>query len=268
MATFALLSLNCFGVPTPTVRGRLRTLAQALNSRDATIVCLQEVQTHGYRQLLTCACTAYSYQAYYPFVHAPKGGLLTLGRVPLIAPKFTLYKERGIWYTPGIMDWILHKGMLCTTAFVHELPVIVINTHLNANYHGNWSRTNIFARGEWQQLQQLATCVAALPTEALIIVAGDFNIPRGSWLYDDFLTASGLTDPLAGDMRPTYRNIPGLPARFALPIDFIFFRAPALNDLHVQANLVFDARQPLINGGSSYLSDHLGLEFRCTWDAS
>src|SRR5919109_3807615 len=202
MATFSLLTLNCFGTPVPSTRRRLLTLAHELNNRDACIVCLQEVQAHPYRRLLTETCMGYPANAYAPFLHAPKGGLLTLARRPIERAHFTLYRERGLWYTPAVADWLLHKGVLQTHLRHGDLPIVVLNTHLTANYTGDWRAGNRYARAERNQLRQLAEIVAAQPSEALVLVAGDFNIPRGSWLYDEFLASSGLIDPLAGDQRP------------------------------------------------------------------
>jgi len=54
--------------------------AQGELTRDDQVVCLQEVQSHAYRRLLARACASYPHAAYAPFVHAPKGGLLTLTR--------------------------------------------------------------------------------------------------------------------------------------------------------------------------------------------
>src|SRR5436853_4561167 len=136
MATFSLLTLNCFGVPTPATRRRLLTLARELDDRGTCVVCLQEVQTHAYCRLLMRACTRYPASAYAPFLHAPKGGLLTLARRPITHPQFTLYRERGPWYTPAAADRFLHKGVLATQLRHDGLPIVVLNTHLIANYRG------------------------------------------------------------------------------------------------------------------------------------
>lgn len=266
MPNFSLLTLNCFGTPTGTTRLRLRALAGELNRRDLTVVALQEVQAQRYRQLLINACSSYPAQAFEPFVHAPKGGLLTLARLPIEQAQFTLYRDREIAHPPSIMDWMLHKGVLATRLTAAGTPIVVLNTHLNANYSGDWRAENRYARGELAQLRELAEIVATQPPEALVIAAGDFNIPRGSWLYDEFLAASGMFDPLAGDTRPTYRTMPGVPARYALPIDFALVRAPKLPGLQVRGDLCFGERAPLAGRRAGYLSDHLGVELRLAWD--
>src|SRR5262249_28343649 len=185
MPTFSLLTLNCFGVPTPTTHPRLLALARELNARDDQIVCLQEVQSHAYRRLLMRACDSYPHAAYAPFVHAPKGGLLTLARLPLAAVEFTLYRSREVPYPLSLMDWLLHKGILATRLDYAGVSIVVLNTHLNANYGGNWDRRSSYTRSEAEQLRQLADIVRAQPPEALVVAAGDFNFPRDSWLYEE-----------------------------------------------------------------------------------
>src|SRR5262245_53251214 len=98
MTIFSLITINCFGGLVPTTPARLLALARELDRRAADVVCLQEVQMHSYRRLLTRACTCYPANAYEPFTYAPKGGLLTLARQPISGTAFSLYPDRGRWY--------------------------------------------------------------------------------------------------------------------------------------------------------------------------
>lgn len=266
MPQFSLLTLNCFGVPTFATRPRLLALARELNQSPYDVVCLQEVQTHAYARLLTAACTAYGASASEPFLYAPKGGLLTLALAPIARQEFILYRERSVVSPPALMDWALHKGVLLTELAVGGWMVVVLNTHLNANYLGRWGKGGRYAEIERRQLLQLAEIVRAQPADALVVAAGDFNIPRGSWLYDEFLEASGMYDPLADDPRPTLRLPPGLPARLAMPIDFTMLRLPALPGLTVRSGYCLDRRLPLTGRRAGYLSDHIGVELRLAWD--
>jgi endonuclease/exonuclease/phosphatase family metal-dependent hydrolase len=265
MPTFSLLTLNCFGVPAPTTRARLLALAGSLNAGADQVICLQEVQAHAYRQLLTRACASYPHAADAPFLHAPKGGLLTLARLPITAFEFTLYRSRQVPYAPALMDWLLHKGVLATRFEYAGVPIVVLNTHMHANYSGVWDQKSRYARVEAEQLRQLAEIVRAQPSETLVVAAGDFNFPRGSWLYDELLHASGMIDPLAGDTRPTVRALPGVPARYAQPIDFALVRAPKLAGLRIESELRF-VELGLVGGRPRFLSDHVGVELRVGWD--
>jgi endonuclease/exonuclease/phosphatase (EEP) superfamily protein YafD len=262
--SFSLLTLNCFGALMPNTSGRLWALAQELEQRPHQVVCLQEIQLHKYQRLLVKACPSYSYPFYEPHFHCPKGGLLTLSRVPVISKSFEAYTERGLWYTPMLMDKILHKGMLIKRLTWAGVPMTIINTHILANYVGDWGRHGMYARVEEKQLQQLAKTVRRQPADSIIIVVGDFNIPRGSRLYHDFLANSRLTDPLAGDTRPTLRIPPGVPARYSLPIDYAFVRMPSTYSLNIDCDLCLSNKYQISRWRQDYLSDHKGIEIRIT----
>ena len=266
MPAFSLLTFNVYGIPAPGTSARLRTLARQVDSEDLTVICLQEVQANPYRKLLMQATMTYRYAAFEPFVHAPKGGLLTLSRAPLLASTFTIYRERGLWYTPALADWILHKGLLITRYRLHGQPVVVINTHLTANYMGNWGRGNAYAEHEHRQLMQLAEVVEAQSLDALVIVAGDFNVPRGTWLYESFLRESRLTDPLADSVEPTLRKRAGFPNRYFAAIDYVLFRSPPLPGCHYHSRSRFQEPMLLSNGRKDHLSDHIGIEFQIAWE--
>jgi len=266
MPTFSLLTFNVYGVPAPGTSARLRTLTHRLNEEPFSVVCLQEVQAHPYRKLLLQATPGYHYGAYEPFVHAPKGGLLTLSRLALEQRDFILYRERGLWYTPAIADWLLHKGVLLTRMQIAGLTVVVLNTHLTANYMGNWGRGNAFAEMEHEQLMQLCEIIYAQPPDALVIVAGDLNIPRGSWLYDSFVSESRLFDPLAGHPEPTLRPRRGWPSRYFAAIDYTFLRVPLLHGVHVESRLRFEEPMLLSNGREAHLTDHLAVEVCVSWE--
>lgn len=268
MPEFSLLTLNCYGVPGIGTATRLAYLAQSFNEADYSVVCLQEVQFHRYRQLFQQACAVrYPSQSYEHFIHAPKGGLLTLARVPIERQEYTLFKERKLWYTPALMDWILHKGVLLTRMVIQRLPVVVLNTHLTANYTGNWTKGRPFAMQEHRELMQIAELINAQPVEALVIVVGDFNVPRGSWMYQDMLNEADLIDPMAGDTRPTFRPHMGMGVHYAAPIDFTLYRMPSNVRGHVTSNLQFQEKVSLGRGTPQYLSDHVAVETRFIWSS-
>jgi endonuclease/exonuclease/phosphatase (EEP) superfamily protein YafD len=252
--------MNCFGAPVPTTQRRLRALAHHLEQSNLQIVCLQEVQLVTYQNLLFQACASYPFQAYEPHLHCPKGGLVTLSRAPLGHQVFETYAEQGRWYLPTAMDRFLRKGMLISSLQWGDVPVVVINTHILANYSGDWERQGMFARMQEKQLRQLADTVAAQPSNAVVAVVGDFNLPRGSRLYKEFLQQTGMTDVLAGDPRPTHRPPRGVPAHYSLPIDFVFLRVPASLSLQITGDLRFSSKLDVTHTYQDYLSDHNAIE--------
>ena len=149
-----------------------------------------------------------------------------------------------------------------------DVPVVVINTHIIANYNGDWERRGVFARMQGKQLRQLADTVAAQPSNALVAVVGDFNIPRGSHLYHDLLQQTGLVDVLAGDLRPTHRPPRGVPAHYSLPIDFVFTRVPSSLSLQITGDLRFSSKLNLTQKHLDYVSDHNAIEVGFTLNPS
>ncbi len=265
MADFlSLLTFNCFGLVLPNTKPRLLALARELENCPYQIICLQEIQLHHYQRLLVKACASYAYPVYEPYFHCPKGGLLTLSRLPILSQSFEPYAERGLWYTPMLLDMLFYKGMLIKKLIWADIPTVIINTHILANFGGDWNRHGIYARVEEKQLQQLAGTVRDQPADALVVVMGDFNIPRGSGLYHDFLNASGLTDPLAGDPRSTVHLPAGIPARYSLSIDYALVRIPERISFKIDCNLCFTNKYWTSSQRQGYLSDHYGIETRIT----
>jgi endonuclease/exonuclease/phosphatase (EEP) superfamily protein YafD len=158
--------------------------------------------------------------------------------------------------------------MLVTSLYWLNVPVIMVNTHIMANYNGDWNRQGVFARMQEKQLHQLAGLIAMQPADALVVVVGDFNIPRGSRLYMDFLDRSGLIDTLAGDLRPTHRPPPGVPAHYSLPIDFVLARVPETLSLQITCDLRFSSKLDLTPKHHDYLSDHNAIEVGFTLNST
>lgn len=263
--TFHALTMNTFGVPTGHTNARMRTLAHHLNTADLDAVCFQEVQLSYYNRLLRREFHAMPHAAFEPHVYAPKGGLLTLSRHPLRHLAFEPFRTRRLRIGPALTDWALYKGALVTEVTGQAMQVIIVNTHLNANYDGDWSPANRYAAIEHRQTQQLAEIVQGQDPHALVFVVGDFNFPRGCWIYEDFVQAAGVIDPLANHQEPTFRPPRLAPAHFAQPIDFAFVRPPHQQAVSIQAQMLFDERVELVNGKKRHLSDHHAVRVDVSW---
>ncbi|MBA3530804.1 MAG: endonuclease/exonuclease/phosphatase family protein [Ardenticatenales bacterium] len=266
---FNVVTLNAFGVPTIRTRARLRTIARELNDRALNAVCLQEVQLQRYVPVLSGAFSNFPYASWEPHLYAPKGGLMTLTREPQSSGRFIPFRNRGWLFGPIIADRMLHKGMLVCRLEHRGLPITLINTHLAANYSGNWERSNRYAKLEALQLAQLAEVVNEQPPESLIVVVGDFNIPRYSWLYEEFLTATRLHDPLGEVHDPTYRPHALLPAQVAsmlnIAIDHALIRVPEGLAARYESVIILRDKVELVDGSHAHLSDHYGIHLRIEW---
>jgi endonuclease/exonuclease/phosphatase family metal-dependent hydrolase len=246
-----LLTFNTLFLGRP--RPRLRALSQALDGMELDVVCLQEVL---WRRHLSSIATGFPHAAYVPRGPAVKGGLLTLSRWPMEEPRYLEYRVRS-GRRPDLFDRLLRRGLLITRISISGRPVTVVNTHLLANPTGDWSRSNPYARAGEVALNQLAEAVSADHRDPMVVM-GDFNVPRGSWLLDEFLARAGLRDVLAGDRRPTYRPTPKIPIPAA--IDHVLVRPTPSQEMRVEAELVFQERMSLPGGRAVHLSDHFGIE--------
>jgi endonuclease/exonuclease/phosphatase family metal-dependent hydrolase len=268
MAQLTVLTMNCLGlpVPLPGLRRRLLALGKALADTDADVACLQEIGRWRYLPLVRHDETRWSHAAATLHPYAPKGGLVTLTRMPVTEQAYYVFRDRGSAASLHATERYQSKGVLQTTIGVGKCQVVVLNTHLAANYQANWGYTNPYAKVERAQLRQLAEVVQSLPEDLLVVVAGDFNVPRHSWLYEELCAATGLIDPLVEAIEPTYRPMPGVPARAAQALDHVLVRAPQTFSLTLEAELCFRDPVLLAHGTTGYLSDHLGVRLVLRWD--
>ena len=262
---FSLLSLNTFGLPFFLGWWRLERLASQLDNHGATVICLQEIQQNAYVSLLVRSLKAYPHRAVYPYIYAPKGGLGIYSRLPLARQRFEVYTDRGLRWLVTFSDWALYKGALIVDLNIQELQIIVLNTHLNANYSGVWRRKNPLAHTQYQQVQQLTHLIEELPADALVILCGDFNFPRDSFLYEELVSQNRLSDPLSDDPRPTYRPFPLVPSRWETSLDYVLFRPPHERDFQVQADILLMEDTTKKSAYQRFLTDHCALTLQINW---
>lgn len=267
MADFTLLSLNTFGLPLFLGWSRLARLTGQLTRYAPAVICLQEIQQNAYVPLLARRLPDYPHRAYELGLFAPRGGLYTAARGPLVHSHFVAYSNRGKPFSPGFADWALNKGVLVSEFDVREHRVIVMNTHLHANYAGNWDPEHSMTRIQRDQVDHLADMVREQPPEAIVIVCGDFNFPRNTFLYTELLERGGLTDPLADDPRPTYRPFPLIPAqKWSIPIDFMLVRIPPHTSPRVVPNVMTVEDESKSLPHRRFLTDHNALTLELHWD--
>jgi endonuclease/exonuclease/phosphatase family metal-dependent hydrolase len=193
-----------------------------------------------------------------PLGPAVQGGLVTLSRHPITGSAYEVYRVRGRALSRGLADWVLRKGFLVTRLGGPPDGAAVVNTHLLANYSGDWSRESDYARRERAELAQLAEGLAALDPDQLLVVAGDFNVPAGAWAMQEFQAETGLVDSFGEAPRePTWRDPAGRPGPI---IDHVLVRAPRGRQLRLSARVCLRDPVPIAPGRLAHASDHLAVE--------
>ena len=257
---FSLLSLNTFGIPFFLSWGRLIRLAKHLERLSPTVICLQEIQQNAYTPLLIRCLPTYPYRVIFPHIYAPKGGLGIFSLVPLTQQWFASYPDRGLRYFVTFADWALFKGVLVSRLQTKGVDVFVLNTHMNANYSGDWHPRNPLALVQHRQIHKISALLGKMPGEALIILCGDLNFPRASYLYEELVVKNGLTDPLRDDPRPTYRPFPMVPSRWKTSLDYILYRLPHEKNFQTQADIIPIEDSNQKNIFRRFLTDHCALK--------
>jgi endonuclease/exonuclease/phosphatase family metal-dependent hydrolase len=261
MTSFSLLSLNTFGVPFYLSLGRIKRLALELNRIAPSLICLQEIQQNAYLPLLQHNLTAFSHLAYFRNRFAPKGGLFTasVSAHPIVKSYFYPFPNQGHLLSIGFSDWALNKGILMTNLEVDKRCFVVMNTHLQANYLGDWRQSNSQAQIQLEQVKYLGELIRAQPNDAWVIVCGDFNFPRHSPAYQQMISQSGLVDAHADDPKPTYQPFPLISTKWRTSLDFIFYQKPIADESVVTADIIPVVNSTAHQAYQRFLTDHHAL---------
>ena len=230
-------------------RARIRALGSVLEQSDYDVVCLQELRIPQSLALLRSLTPSYRHVAHGLRLPTVAGGLAVLSRVPIVGHRFARFPGSG----PLRKELLLRKGVLTTRLCIDDQFLTVVNTHLSANKKADWSRAQPFTKVQQAELRETAAAVRRIESGEPVVMVGDFNVPRESWLFDEFVTASGLTDTLHGSPEPTYRPTPRWPGA-ALDQALVSRHLSATPELVLKDDSV-----RLADGRTAYLSDHYGI---------
>jgi len=262
-STFRLLTFNCLWQGAS--RERLCAIAPILDESNVDFLCLQEVTQRRNVSLLQRHLSSYQPPEFEPYGVAVKGGLVNFARQPIERSSYEVFRGRGPHWTLGWADRLLRKGFLISWLRVDAFPVVVVNSHMLANYDEDWAPDNRFAREQQNDLAQLADAVGRLDRDALVIVAGDLNVPIASPMLKEFMAASDLLHSFTsgqGPAPPTIRHaVPGKPPH---TIDHVLFRGPTGRAVRASARLRFEEPVVLASGRPAFASDHFAVEAEFT----
>lgn len=240
------------------VQARLEALAKLLAARSVDVICLQEVVRRRSLAALADARSQFPYVATSTVGPQVRGGLVVLSRYPISLASFERYRLLSRHDPPSLGDWLMQKGRLITRVDLPGGAIQVINTHLQSNPAGEWSRPNRWNRRQAAELLQLGETVSGTDEHVPLVVAGDFNTPPDFAPFQQFLQATGLLDSMAGDPRPTCRTSADLLHPTA--IDHLLVRSPVGSRPVVQAGLAFENERAEGAGGHLVdLSDHFAI---------
>ncbi len=154
MVQLTVASLNTRGMPVRNSRlgERYAAIGAVFEASAVNVVNFQEVLTYYHLRQLTQAMPSYRFMSFRRSAVGPAGGLLTLSRTAFARTDYVRFPM------PSAADAVGHprlsrqkarlKGVLVTT-----LPELAVaNTHLLANFDGDWSDNNRYYRLQHQQL--------------------------------------------------------------------------------------------------------------------
>jgi endonuclease/exonuclease/phosphatase family metal-dependent hydrolase len=260
-----VLTLNCLWHGE--ARKRLDAIGRVLDESNVDFLCLQEVTQRRNVRLLEGRLKTYGPAAFRRYGIAVTGGLVSFSRRPIERSSYEVFRGRGPNWTLGWADRLLRKGFLISWLRLDALTMVVVNTHLLANYDEDWTPDNRFAREQRNDLTQLAEAIGRLDRSALVIVAGDFNVPATSPMFKEFTSRC--------DLRATFASAPSaIPSTIrqsssgspGLAIDQVLYRHPSGKPLEVTARLRFDEPLLLANSRPAFASDHLAVEAEIVLD--
>jgi endonuclease/exonuclease/phosphatase family metal-dependent hydrolase len=256
-ARLVVASLNTWGM---SVRGshlvdRYRAIGSAFEASAVDVVNFQEVLTYYHLRQLEKALPSFAAVSYRQSLVGPAGGVVTLSRRPVDGTRYRRFPMLSAAETSGVSRLTRFKAPLKGALITRlvEPDVSIVNTHLLANFDGDWSQTNRFYPVHRSQLAGLARVVSSVPGPA--IISGDFNISRESTLHRDFLAETELIDAFGGQCPPTFHADFLEAGKTPQCIDFVLLAGP-IEVLDAEVIFTGEVAMP---SGPGYVSDHLGL---------
>lgn len=241
------------------VRKRFQILAKEILTLEPDILFLQEVHDFPNYFYLRRLLAAYLYVSCKYSLYGPRGGLVIFSKLPLEKSYYHDFLNKGKVYNKSITGLLSQKGILM--AKIQKTNLWLFNTHLTQNSDHNWSVENRFTPILLSQLQQVIVHTRTIVKRGeSVIIAGDFNMPKDTPFYRDFIKQSGMKDIFAKDFFSTYHQS-FLPQGASVGrVDYMFC-SPEISVKKTSYIL----QQPSKNerGEYVYASDHIGLVATC-----
>jgi endonuclease/exonuclease/phosphatase family metal-dependent hydrolase len=257
MATLDVVSFNVFvGVRARGASERAVEFCRRLTDLDVDVLLLQEVWSRSLLRFIGDRLPSLPHAAWRPgLAGQPAGGLAVFARRPLGPPTFTAFGKarpgggNPLFRAMSALSCRLQGVLTVRTA---DGALLLGNTQLTANRDGDWSQANRHHHLHHQQVRIVHDAMRTADTAPVSVLGGDFNIASTSPLYPLIVDHGAWQDPFAPTDHPTYRA-EYLPAgRPAHRIDYLLVSGHPV----ASADLIL-AEPAQLNGGTSFLSDHL-----------
>jgi len=239
----------------------MREISALLAQENLDAMAFQEVWTEAsLHALIQGAERAGHTHVWHTGVTTGGSGLLVVSKWPIVDAAFEPFVSRGHPERLLHLDYYSGKGVAQLTLDTNAGPVVLLNTHLQANY------TMPGAHDEYVGVRaaQVIQLSAALENVDLPVMAiGDFNIQESELNYRVLLGLAGLRDvavELDNRQSTALANTPYRQRRHGEKrIDYVFYRNGERRGLRpISIERRFDA--PLDFGGEpGTFSDHAGL---------
>lgn len=252
-------TLNTLGIPGTNLIQRYKKIGEFFNKSQTDIVQLQEIFSYWHLHLIKRNMSNFPYCVYKKGFLGPKGGLVTLSRLPLKIIGFSDYKSSLI-SSRTLVDMRIFKGCLITKLLNYDR--ILINTHLNSNPAWNFKNGNIYDKLLTSQIKQFHEVVSNSKKKvSLIIAAGDFNIDKSSIYYKKLTNYPRLTDLFKTHNTPTHpKGFITILDKGNTRIDYIFLIGNNTRNLKIKTRQLLTDKINLKNGLFDYVSDHICLQ--------
>lgn len=258
----SLLTFNTLGTPfiAPDITKRYNIIANQLNKSDYDVVCLQEVLTYYHLFLFKRKLKNFPYLCYQKNPLGPRGGLVIFSKIPFSDKSYFAYSYPKKGFIPWYAYLAQHGILSCS---LPSFSLRLSTTHLSSDFVHDLTPKDKFYLYIKSQAEEAAVEFNKMVNKfQSVILAGDFNIAKGSELYQSFVRTTKATDIFKDDNDPTYYN-DRIPFVFTAVspnrIDTVFVRSNKQAITTKKTEHIFNEPKTLSNGKKSYLSDHIAL---------
>jgi endonuclease/exonuclease/phosphatase family metal-dependent hydrolase len=265
MNELTIASLNTFGgsLNTKSISERYQAIGNYFNTSSADVVHFQEVFTYFHLNLLKKNLPSFPHSAFIKSYLGPKGGLVTFSRHPFAKSRYILYSRPFIPFLgPSIIELLTQRGMLISQITLERKTLTFVNTHLTAVINHVWTFQSKYFRELIHEILQFHTTLSALKSEGIVITVGDFNIAKGSELYQKLIDFPLLIDVFSQDKTPTLHDSNRRTLKSPVRIDYFFCYGSQQKYKVLNKKNIFTQQVKLNSSHWGLASDHSGLEVR------